>query len=253
MEEAQSKPERPNSARPAAVQPLISPGRPSRGATPQCLGFGEGPARVGPLPPSLRGSLETEVALLKPGRPNSACQAAVQPRISLGRPSRGATPPCLRFGKGLAHAGPLPPHLRGSFKTEEAQIKPERPNSACPAAIQPRISLGWPSRGATPPCLGFGEGPARAGPFPPSLRGSLQTEVALLKPELPNSARPVTVQPELARAASHAMRHLRALDSVKVTCAGAPSLPASGAVSSRKWPYLCLGYLTQPAQRPSSP
>ena len=95
--------------------------------------------------------------------------------------------------------------------------------------------------------------PRAQAPSLPALRGSLQTEVALLKPERPNSARPVTVQPELARAASYAMRHLCALDSAKVTCAGAPSLPASGAVSSRKWPYLCLEYLTQPAQQPSSP
>ena len=41
----------PNSARPAAVQPLISPARLSRGVTPLCLGLGEGPALEGPLPP----------------------------------------------------------------------------------------------------------------------------------------------------------------------------------------------------------
>ena len=78
-----------------------------------------------PLPPRLRGSLEMEVAQIKPGGPNSARQAAVQPWISPGRPSRRATPPCLRFGEGPARVGTLPPHLRGSLETEEAQIKPE--------------------------------------------------------------------------------------------------------------------------------
>ena len=38
-----------------------------------------------------------------------------------------------------------------------------------------------------------------------------------------------------------------------VPCAGTPSLPTSGAVSSQKWPFLCLEYLTQPAQGPSCP
>ena len=41
-----------------------------------------------------------------------------------------------------------------------------------------------------------------------------------------------------------AVRHLRALDSARVPHARAPSLPASGAVSSRKWPYLSLEDLT---------
>ena len=41
-----------------------------------------------------------------------------------------------------------------------------------------------------------------------------------------------------------AVRHLCALDSARVPRAWAPSLPASGAVSSRKWPYLSLEDLT---------
>ena len=41
-----------------------------------------------------------------------------------------------------------------------------------------------------------------------------------------------------------AVRHLRALDSARVPRARAPSLPASGTVSSRKWPYLSLDDLT---------
>ena len=158
------KPERPNSARPGALLPQISHGRLSHGATTLFLSFSEGPASAGPLPPRLRGSLEMEVAQIKPGGPNSARQVAVQPRISPGRPSRGATPPCLRFGEGPTRAGHLPPRLRGSLETEEAQIKPEQPNSARPAAVQPQISPGLPSRGATPPCLGFAEGPAPAQP-----------------------------------------------------------------------------------------
>ena len=70
-------------------------------------------------------------------------------------------------------AGPLPPSLRCSLEMEVAQIKPEQPNSARPVALQPRISPGRPSRGATPPCLEFGKGPPRMGPLPPSLRCSL--------------------------------------------------------------------------------
>ena len=192
------KPERPNSARPGALLPQISPGRLSHSATTPFLRFSQGPARAGPLSPRLRGSLEMDVAQIKPGGPNSARQAAVQPRISPGRPSRGATPSCLGFGKGPTRAGHLPPFLRGSLEAEEAQIKPEQPNSARPAAVQPQISPGLPSLDATPPCLGFAEGPARAGPLPPSLRGNLETEVALLKSERPNSARPVAVQPRIS-------------------------------------------------------
>ena len=188
------KPERPNSARQAALLPQISPGRLSHRATPLFFRFSEGPACAGPLPPRLRGSLKMEVAQIKPGGPNSARQAAVQPQISPGRPSRGATPPCLGFSECPACAGPLPPHLRGGLKTEEAQIKPDRHNSARPAAVQPWISPGLPSCGATPPSLGFGEGPAHAGPLPSSLRGSLKTEVALLKSERPYSARPYYVE-----------------------------------------------------------
>ena len=58
---------------------------------------------------------------------------------------------------------------------------------------------------------------------------------------------------ELARAASHAVRHLRALDSANVPQARASSLPASGAVSRRKPPKLSLSDLTSPAQGPSRP
>ena len=112
-----------------AVQPPTSPGRLSRGGTPWCLGFDEGPAGAGSLPPRLRGSLETEVGLFKPGQPNSDRQAAVQPWISSGRLSCGATPPCLRFGEGPTGAGPLSSRLRGSLETEVAQIKPGQPNS----------------------------------------------------------------------------------------------------------------------------
>ena len=187
---AQIKPGGPNSARQAAVQPRISPGRPSRGGTPPCLGFGEGPMHAGHLPPRLRGSLETEEAQIKPERPNSTRPASVQHRISPGLPSRGATPLCLEFAEDPAHAGPLPPSLRGSLETEVALLKSERPNSARPVAVQAQFSPGCLTHGATPPCLGFGEGPAWGGPLPPRLRGSLETEVVQIKPERPNSARP---------------------------------------------------------------
>ena len=56
----------------------------------------------------------------------------------------------------------------------------------------------------------------------------------------------------LAWAVPHAVRHLFALDLAKVPHRRAPSLSASGAVWSQKWPYLSLEYLTQPAQRLSS-
>ena len=59
--------------------------------------------------------------------------------------------------------------------------------------------------------------------------------------------------PRLARAASHAVRHLRSLDSAKVPCSPTPFLPASGAVSRWKWPKLSLEDLTPPAKRLSSP
>ena len=180
----------PNSARPWALLPQISQGRLSHGATPPFVRFSEGPTRAGHIPPRLRGSLETEEAQIKPEPPNSARPAAVQPQISPGLPSRGATPPCLGFAEGPAHAGPLPPSLRGSLETEVALLKSERPNSARPVAVQPRISPGHRSHGATPPCLGFGEGPACRGPLPPRLRGSLEMEVVQIKPERPNSARP---------------------------------------------------------------
>ena len=205
-------------------------------------------------PPSLpQGSLEMEVAQIKPGGPNSALQAAVQPRISPGRPSRGVTPLYLGFGEGPACAGPLPPRLRGGLETEEAQIKPEQHNSARPAAVQPRISPGLPLRGATPPSLGFGEGPAHAGPLPPSLRGSLKTEVALLKSERPYSARPVAVQPRISPGSLSRGATPPCLGFGEGPACGAPSLPASGAVSRRKWSKLSLSDLTQPAQPRISP
>ena len=111
--------------RPAAVRAPISPGRVSRGASPPCHGFAQGPAGGGLLPPLLRGSLETEAALFQPVRPNPARPAAVQAPISPGRVSRGASPPCLGFGQGPAGGGLLPPLLRGSLETEAAQIWPE--------------------------------------------------------------------------------------------------------------------------------
>ena len=185
---------RPNSARPAAVQAPISPGRVSRGASPPCLGFGQGPAGGGLLPALLRGSLETEAALLQPVRPNSARPAAVRAPISPGRVSRGASPPCLGFGQGPAGGGLLPALLRGSLETEAALFQPVRPNSARPAAVQAPISPGRVSRGASPPCLGFGQGPAGGGLLPALLRGSLETEAALFQPVRPNSARPAAVQ-----------------------------------------------------------
>ena len=148
---------------------------------------------MGPLPPSLRGSLETEVALLMPERPNSARPVAVKPRIIPGHLSRGETPPCLGFGKGTGPRGPLPPRLRGGLESKVTLFMPGVPNSARPAAVQPPISPASLSCSVTPPCLGFGEGTACVGPLPPSLRGSFKTEVALLKPERPNSARPVAV------------------------------------------------------------
>ena len=209
--------------------------------------------RARPLPPHLRGGLKKVVALLKPEQPNSTRPVAVMPSISPGCLSRSATPPFHRFGEGPAREDPLPPRLRGSLKIEVTQIKPGWPNSACPAAVQPQISPGQHSRGATPPCLGFGEGPMRVGPLPPSLRCSLEMEVAQIKPERSNSAAKWPSSPWLARAGPHTVRHLRALDSVKVPCAQASSLPASGAVSRRKLPYWSLSDLTPPAQRPSSP
>ena len=193
------------------------------------------------------------MAQIKPGRPNSAHQTDVKPPISPGRLSHGATPWCLGFGEGPAGAGPLPPHLRGSLRMEVDLFKPGRPNSARPAAVQPRISLGRLSRGATPPCLGFGEGPACVGPLSPRLRGSLETEVAKLS--LGDLTPPTqrTSSAGLARAGSHAVRHLGALDSVKVSQVGAPSVPSSGAVSRWKWNKLSLGDLTPLPQQPSSP
>ena len=47
-----------------------------------------------------------------------------------------------------------------------------QPNSARPATVLAPISLGRLSRSATPPCLGFAQGPAGAGPLPPLLRGN---------------------------------------------------------------------------------
>ena len=149
---------RPNSARPGAVRAPISPGCVSRGASPPCLGFGQGPAGGGLLPALLRGSLETEAALFQPVRPNSARPAAVRAPISPGRVSRGASPPCLGFAQGPAGGGLLPALLRGSLETEAALFQPVRPNSARPAAVQAPISPGRVSRGASPPCLGFGQG-----------------------------------------------------------------------------------------------
>ena len=70
-----------------------------------CFGFSEGCAR-GPLPPRLRGGLEMKVALLKPERPNSTRPGALLPPISLGRLSRGVTPPFLRFGEGPTARAP---------------------------------------------------------------------------------------------------------------------------------------------------
>ena len=172
----------------------ISPGRVSRGASPPCLGFGQGPAGGGLLPALLRGSLETEAALFQPVRPNSARPAAVQAPISPGRVSRGASPPCLGFAQGPAGGGLLPALLRGSLETEAALFQPVRPNSARPGAVRAPISPGRVSRGASPPRLGFGQGPAGGGLLPPLLRGSLETEAALFQPVRPNSARPAAVQ-----------------------------------------------------------
>ena len=193
-EAAQIWPEWPNSTRPGAVQAPISPGRVSRGASPPCLGFAQGPAGGGLLPALLRGSLETEAALFQPVRPNSARPAPVRAPISPGRLSRGASPPRLGFGQGPAGGGLLPPLLRGSLETEAALFQPVRPNSARPAAVQAPISPGRVSRGASPPCLGFGQGPAGGGLLPALLRGSLETEAALFQPVRPNSARPGAVR-----------------------------------------------------------
>ena len=68
------------------------------------------------------------------------------------------TPPAQRpSGPRLARAGGLlPPLLRGSLETEAALFQPVRPNSARPAAVRAPISPGRVSRGASPPCLGFG-------------------------------------------------------------------------------------------------
>ena len=182
-EAALFQPVRPNSARPGAVRAPISPGCVSRGASPPCLGFGQGPAGGGLLPALLRGSLETEAALFQPVRPNSARPGAVRAPISPGRVSRGASPPRLGFAQGPAGGGLLPPLLRGSLETEAALFQPVRPNSARPAAVQAPISPGRVSRGASPPRLGFGQGPAGGGLLPPLLRGSLETEAAPIWPE----------------------------------------------------------------------
>ena len=42
-----------------------------------------------------------------------------------------------RVGTGPARAAPLFPRLRDSLDSKRAQIKPKRPNSARPGAVQP--------------------------------------------------------------------------------------------------------------------
>ena len=86
---------------------------------------------------------------------------AVQPRISPARLSHGAIPPCLGFGEGPVRRGPLPHRLRGGLESKVALFMPGVPISARPATVQPLISPARLSRGVTPPCLGFGEGPSQ--------------------------------------------------------------------------------------------
>ena len=116
------------------------------------------------------------------------------------------------------------------------QIKPEGPYSARPVIVQTRISLGCPSCGATPLCLGFGKGPAWAAPFLPASGAVSSRKWPYLSLEYLTQPAQRPSSPVLAWPASQAVHHLCALDSAKVPCAGAHFLPASGAVSSQKWP-----------------